>query len=203
MNLLTQYGKEIFAFIVPVFTLILNKYFKNSAKISYGELHQFTYLINEPLLNKDGELVRQTQTVHTQSYVFRNDGKEAATNMEVIFNYPPMYLNVWPSRLFTVKNDLEQRYVMVFDYLAPKETIRCEVLAINTQVPMLLSVRCKEGIAQNIVLAPQRVFHPAFINSIRLLIFLGSVSLVYIIVVLLQWLLLKTGDPTHVMWTRP
>ncbi|MRS89808.1 hypothetical protein GJV04_07125 [Enterobacteriaceae bacterium RIT714] len=193
MNLLTQYGKEIFAFIVPVFTLILNKYFKNSAKISYGELHQFTYLIYEPLLNQQGEVVQQTQTVHTQAYVFRNDGKEAATNMEVIFNYPPMYLNVWPSRLFTVKNDAERRHVMVFDYLAPKETIRCEVLAINTQVPMLLSVRCKEGIAQNIVLSPQRVFHPAFINSIRLLIFLGSVSLVYIVVVLLQWLLLKTG----------
>ncbi|TDN47618.1 hypothetical protein [Scandinavium goeteborgense] len=193
MNILTQYGKEIFSFIVPVFTLILNKYFKNNAKISYSELHQFTYLINEPLLNQEGEVVKPTQTVHTQSYVFRNEGKDAATNMEVIFNYQPMYLNVWPSRLFTVKNDSERRHVMVFDYLAPKETIRCEVLAINSQVPMLLSVRCKEGIARSIMLSPQRVFHPALINSLRFLIFLGSVSLVYVLVVLLQWLLLKTG----------
>lgn len=137
MNILSQYGKEIFAFVVPIFTLILNKYFKNSAKISYGELHQFTYLINQPLMNQEGEVLKQSQTVHTQSYVFKNEGREAATSMEVIFNYPPMYLNVWPSRLFTVKNDSEQRYIMVFDYLAPKEIIRCEVMAINSQVPML------------------------------------------------------------------
>ncbi len=193
MSILTQYGKEIFAFIVPVFTLIINKYFKNSAKISYGELHQFTYLINQPLTNQEGEVVKSSQTVHTQSYVFKNEGREAATNMEVIFNYAPIYLNIWPSRLYTVKNDSEQRHIMVFDYLAPKEVIRCEVIAINTQVPMLLSVRCKEGLAQNIVLSPQKVFHPAFINCVRFLIFLGSVSLVYILVVLLQWLLLKTG----------
>ena len=193
MNIFAQYGKEIFAFIVPVFTLIINKYFKNSAKISYGELHQFTYLLNEPLLDKEGEVLQDTQTVHTQSYIFRNDGKEPATNVELIFNYAPMYLNVWPSRLFTEKNDSSRRYVMVFDYLAPKETIRCEVLAINAQIPVLLSVRCKEGVAQNIVLMPQRVFHPAFINALRFLIFLGSVSFVYILVVLLQWLLLKTG----------
>lgn len=193
MNIFAQYGKEIFAFVVPIFTLILNKYFKNSAKISYGELHQFTYLINQPLLDQKGDVVTPSQTVHTQSYVFKNEGREAATGMEVIFNYAPMYLNIWPSRFYSVKNDSENRYIMVFDYLAPKEVIRCEVMAINTQVPMLLSVRCKEGIAQSMMLAPQKVFHPAFINFIRFLIFLGSGSLIYILVILLQWLLLKTG----------
>ena len=193
MNLITQYGKEIFAFVVPVFTLILNKFFKNSAKVSYGQLHQFTYLINQPLLDQKGDVLRQKQTVHTESYVFTNEGREAATNLEIIFNFPPMYINIWPSRHYSIKDDAEQRQVMVFDYLAPKENIRCEVMSINTGLPILLSVRCKEGLAKNITIIPQKMHHPMFLKFIAMLLFLGSVSLVYYIVALLQWLILKTG----------
>lgn len=82
---------------------------------------------------------------------------------------------------------------MLFDYLAPHESIRCEVMSINTDLPSLLTVRCKEGIARNITLVPQKLLHPALIHFCQLLLFLGSVTLVYIVVVFLQWLLLKTG----------
>lgn len=193
MNLITQYGKEIFAFAVPIFTFILNKFFKNSAKVNYGQLHQFTYLINQPLLDQKGGVLREKQTVHTESYVFRNEGREPATNLEIIFNFPPMYINIWPSRHYSIKDDAEQRQVMVFDYLAPKEVIRCEIMSINKDLPLLLSVRCKEGLARNITLIPQKLYSPLFLKFIALLIFLGSVSLVYYVVALLQWLLLKTG----------
>lgn len=193
MNIFTLYGKEIFAFVVPVFTFLLNKYFKNGAKISYGELHQFTFLIQEPLKNNDGDIVKHAQNVHTLSYIFNNEGRESATNVEIIFNYPPMYLNVWPARHYELKRDSDGRHIMVFDYLAPNEAIRCEVMSINENLPSLLSVRCKEGLAQQIGLYPQKVINPRTINFVRFLIFLGSVSLVYLVVVLLQWLLIKTG----------
>ncbi|WP_250911631.1 hypothetical protein [Escherichia coli] len=156
MNILTQYGKEIFALFVPIFTLFINKIFKNGAKICYGELHQYSYLINEPLRNAEGEIVKAKQVVHTKSYAFKNEGKEPATNVEIIFNYPPMYVNIWPSRHYTIKSDAEERQVMLFDYLAPHESIRCEVMSINTDLPALLTVRCKEGIARNITLVPQK-----------------------------------------------
>lgn len=193
MNILSQYGKEIFSILVPFITLLFNKFFKNNAKICYGELHQFTYLIQEPLRNAEGEILNNSQTVHTRSYVFKNEGRESATSVEIIFNYSPMYLNIWPSRPYTFKQDIEMRHIMVFDYLAPKEAIRCEVLSVNGQLPELLSVRCKEGLAQPIMLYPQKVFNPILINFVRLLIFLGSISLVYMLILLLQWLLVKTG----------
>ncbi|WP_432325241.1 hypothetical protein [Yersinia enterocolitica] len=193
MNILSLYGKEIFAFVVPVFTLLLNKFFKNSAKICYGVLHQFTYLIKEPLKNHDGETLREVQTVHTLSYVFKNEGREPATNVEIIFNYRPMYLNVWPSKHYEVKVDGEGRHIMMFDYLAPQEVIRCEVLSINSELPSLLSVRCKEGLAQQIGLYPQKIISSLLLNFVRLLVFLGSVSLVYLVIILLQWLLVETG----------
>jgi len=193
MNIISLYGKEIFSLLVPLFTLFLNKFFKNSAKMCYGELHQFTYLINEPLKTADGEIVMQSQNVYTHSYVFINEGREPATSVEIIFNYPPMYLNIWPSRPYELKDDKENRHIMKFDYLAPKELIRCEVMSINAQLPELLSVRAKEGLAQEIRLYPQKIFNPTLINFFRFLIFLGSVTLVYLLLLLLQWLIVQTG----------
>jgi hypothetical protein len=98
MNIFTLYGKEIFALAVPIFTLLLNKFLKNNAKVCYGELHQFTFLIQEPLKNNEGDIIKHAQNVYTLSYIIKNEGRESATNVEIIFNYPPMYLNVWPAR---------------------------------------------------------------------------------------------------------
>lgn len=193
MNILTQYGKEIFAFVIPVFTLVINKFFKNSAKISFGKLHQYSYLIDSDLNAGDGGGAGRKVVVHTESYVFNNDGREPATSLEIIFNYKPMYLNIWPSRHYTIKTDPDQRYIMMFDYLAPKESIRCAIMSVDSNLPSLLSVRCKEGLAENITLVAQKQYRPMFIKFLGLLIFMGSVSLVYAVVVLLQWLLLKTG----------
>ncbi|WP_370549821.1 hypothetical protein NMD73_06020 [Edwardsiella tarda] len=193
MNIISLYGKEIFSLLVPIFTLILNKFFKNSAKMCYGELHQFTYLINDPHQTSDGEIIAQSQIVHTHSYIFTNEGREPATSVEIIFNYAPMYLNVWPSRHYELKGDKENRHILKFDYLAPQETIRCEVMSINTPLPELLSVRAKEGLAKKVGLYPQKIFSPVLINFFRLLIFLGSVNLVYLVLLLLQWLIVKTG----------
>lgn len=193
MSFFTLYGKEIFALAVPIFTLIINKFFKSSAKLSFGELHQFTYLISEPLLNDKKEQVSEKQTVHTQSYLFKNEGREPATSVEIIFNYPPMYLNVWPSRPYVLTQDMERRHIMVFDYLAPQEMIRCEVMSFNRELPSLLSVRCKEGIASQLRLIPSKVYHPLIVRFVVVLMFLGSATLVYLAIVMLQWLLLKTG----------
>ncbi|WP_230353728.1 hypothetical protein [Lelliottia sp. WAP21] len=193
MNIIAQYGKEIFALVVPLFTLFLNKFFKNNAKVSYGNLHEFSYLINEPLVDGNGEVVLAKQICNTKSYVFSNEGREPATMVEIIFNFPPMYINIWPSRHYEVREDADGRQVWVFDYLSPKESIRCEIMSINSNLPMLLSVRCKESIAQEITLVPQKMYPSLFIRFISFLIFLGSVSLIYFVVVSLQWLLLRTG----------
>ncbi|MGY2799886.1 hypothetical protein ACVWV0_004062 [Ewingella americana] len=193
MNFISQYGKEIFAFAVPFFTFLLNKYFKNSAKLEYGSLHSFSYLITEPLRSVDGDVISPTQTVHTQSYVIRNEGRESASSVEIIFNFRPMYINIWPSRHYDLKVDGEKRHIMVFDYLAPQEFIRCEIMSINRDLPDLISVRCKEGLGKMIGIYPQKTLSTSFINFIRLQIFVGMASSVYIILIILQWLVMKTG----------
>ncbi|QOV68205.1 hypothetical protein [Citrobacter sp. BDA59-3] len=193
MNVLATYGKEIFSLLVPVFTLIINKFFKNNAKVVYGELHQFTFLVNEKFIDGNGDEALEKKVVHTQSYIIVNEGREPATNLEIIFNYAPQQLNIWPVRPYTQKLNDDGRYIMVFDFLATNELTRCEIMSINEQLPELLSVRSKEGMAKMVGLIPQKVLNPLFIKFMGLLVFIGAATLVYFIVIVLQWLLLKTG----------
>lgn len=193
MNILTQYGKEIIAIAVPLITFILNNFFKGTAKVSIGELHQFSFLIEEPLRNSAGEIIKTNQVVNTKSYIVINEGREAAKRLELIFNYKDMHLNVWPVKPYTESYDYNGRYVVTFEYIAPKESFRCEVLSVNTDLPDLLTCRSEQGISKTISLYPQKVFNKYFIRFIQCCIFLGMATFVYIFILLLQWLLTKTG----------
>ncbi|MEL7697301.1 MULTISPECIES: hypothetical protein [Pantoea] len=193
MNILTQYGKEIISILVPLITFILNNFFKGSAKVSIGELHQFSFLIEEPLKDSAGEIIKAKQVVNTKSYIIMNEGREAAKKLELIFNYKDMHMNVWPVKPYTESYDYNGRYVVTFEYIAPKENFRCEVLSLNTDLPELLTCRSEQGISKRILLYPQKVFNKYLIWFIQSCIFLGMATFVYIFILLLQWLITKTG----------
>jgi hypothetical protein len=194
MNILSQYGKEIISILVPLITFILNTFFKGTAKVSVGELHQFSFLIEEPLRDENGDIVKPKQIVNTKSYVIFNEGREAAKDFELIFNYKSdMHLNIWPVRPYTESYDPNGRYVLTFGYVAPKENFRCEVLSVNAELPELLTARSQQGLSRTVLLYPQKVMNKYFIKFIQCCIFLGMASFVYFFILLLQWLITKTG----------
>ncbi|MCS3609036.1 hypothetical protein [Erwinia rhapontici] len=194
MNIISQYGKEIISILVPLMTFILNNFFKVSAKIAIGQLHQFSFLIEEPIRNENGEVVKPKQIINTMSYVVVNEGREAAKNLELIFNYKSnMHLNIWPVRPYSESYDPNGRYVLSFGYVAPKENFRCELLSINADLPELLTSRSEQGVSKSIILLPQKVLNKNLIKFLQCCIFLGMASFVYIFIVLLQWLVTKTG----------
>lgn len=194
MNFFSQYGKEITSILVPLITFFLNNFFKGTAKVSVGELHQFSFLIEEPILNENGEVLNPKQVINTRAYIILNEGREAAKNFELIFNFKSnMHLNIWPVRPYSEGYDPNGRYVLTFRYVAPKESFRCEVLSVNSELPELLISRSEQGVSRSIVLYPQKVMNKYFIKFIQCCIFLGMASFVYIFIVLLQWLVTKTG----------
>ena len=67
MEFLKLYGKEIFSVAAALLTWTLNTYFKARVRLAYGELHNFTFLVPEPLRNPEGEVIRPQQLVHTRS----------------------------------------------------------------------------------------------------------------------------------------
>ncbi len=192
MDLISVYGKEIVSLLVPLVTWILNGHFKNKAKLLFGQLHEFTFLINEPLYNVEKEKIKDNQLVNTRSLIIINGGKETASKVEIIFNWKPMYMNIWPVKHYESYNEADDRYVIVFDYLSPKEESRIEVLSVNSPLPELLSVRAKECVGKNISLIYQRDIKPLLKQFILLLLFIGVAAFTYIVIILLQWLITKT-----------
>jgi len=186
------YGKEIVSLLVPIIAWVLNSFFKAKAKLQVALPHKFIFLVQQPLLDEEGNVLASTQTVHTNSFIIRNAGRDAAKNVELVFNWKPMCLNLWPVRHYEEHVEPDNRYVLIFDGLAPGEVLGVEVLAVNKDLPNLVTVRSSQCIAQNISMYPQ----PVVSNSLRLaataLLALGLAAAVYLSIVLVQFLVLRT-----------
>mgnify|MGYP000347160269 CR=1 FL=1 len=98
MSILETYGKVIFSLLVPIIAWALNSLFKAKAKLQVALPHQFTFLVQQPLVNAEGKLLSPTQTAKTDSFIIRNAGRETATKLELVFDWKPMCLNPWPVR---------------------------------------------------------------------------------------------------------
>jgi hypothetical protein len=123
MTLIETYAKELVSLIIPLVTWILNNRFKPKAKLLYALPHIFTFLVQQPLLDEHGEQVRPTQTVHTGSLILRNAGTETAKNVELVFNWKPLCVNIWTPRHFTERIEADNRYILMFESLAPNEIL--------------------------------------------------------------------------------
>ncbi len=192
MSILETYGKEIVAIMVPIVTWTLNILFKAKAKLVLATPHSFTFLVKEPLLDPQGKQLQPTQTVHTRSLLVRNAGKETATKVELVFNWKPLCVNIWPSRHFDEYTEPDNRYVMIFDSLAPQEYLGCELFSINFELPNLITVRSDQCVAQTINMYPQPAI-PDWKRRLGIVLGLAGIALVvYLTIGLLQFLVLKT-----------
>lgn len=192
MTFLETYGKEVFALLVPVVTWVLNGLFRAKAKLQVALPHQFTFLVQQPLINEDGEHISPTQSVNTNSFIIRNAGRETATKVELVFNWKPMCLNLWPVRHYDEHIEPDRRYVLIFDSLAPLEVLGVEVLAVNEDLPSLITVRSAQCNAQSITMYPQPVVSNAARRTAVALMALGLAAAVYLGIVVVQFLVLKT-----------
>jgi hypothetical protein len=192
MSILETYGKEMVALLVPLVTWLLNSFFKTKAKLQVALPHKFTFLVQEPLIDPEGKEVSPTQTVNTNSFIIRNAGRDSATKVELVFNWKPMCINLWPVRHFEENIEPDRRYVLIFDSLAPNEVLGVEVLSVNRELPNLVTVRCEQCVAQNINMYPQPVVSNAIIFAARVLMAIGLAAAVYIAIYLIQFLVLRT-----------
>jgi len=192
MTFIETYAKELVSVIVPLVTWILNNIFKPKAKLLYSLPHIFTFLVQQPLLDEHGEQVRPMQTVHTGSLILRNAGTETAKNIELVFNWKPLCVNIWTPRHFTEHIEADNRYILMFESLAPNEILGCEFLSINHDLPDLLTARSDQCVAQSINMYPQPVTKPWHTRLIRVLSFAGLGLVIYLVILLLQFLVLRT-----------
>lgn len=192
MDFISKYGKEIVSLVVPFITWFLNSGIKARAKLVWTSPHSFTFLVQEPLRDENGDILRPTQKVCTASIKVINNGRDTANKVELVFNWKPHYINLWPVRYYEQKNDQDNRHILIFENLSPKEEIGLEIMSINADLPALLLVRSAECTAQNIQLMWVNFVAPWKITLVRILIFLGLSTCIYGMIALIQFLVLKT-----------
>lgn len=192
MEFLSTYGKEIISILVPFITWFLNVGIKAKAKLIWGSPHSFNFLVQEPIRDAEGNVVQPTQMVRTASIRVINTGRETANKIELVFNWKPQYINLWPVRHYETHNDQDNRHILIFENLSPKEEIGIEIMSINAELPALLVVRSAECTAQNVQLMWVRYVSPLVRRSVLFFMMLGFAASVYWLVTLIQFLVLKT-----------
>jgi len=189
MDFIQQYAKEIFAILIPLLTWYLNSRYRISPKLVQGNPHNFTFLIDEPLLDQNGNQISPNQSATTQSHVIVNIGREAATKVEIVFNWKPQHLNIWPIRHYQEHTEADGRYILIFDSLAPKEQLRFELLSANQDLPTLLVARSDQCVAINTEMQLQQVVPLWKTNIVIALTVAGFSAIIYSSILLLQFLL--------------
>ena len=192
MTFIQTYAKELVALLVPLITWILKRVFRAKARLRIANPHNFTFLIQQPQLDDAGNQVSPTQTVHTSSFIVWNGGTVPARNIELVFNWKPPCLNIWPPRHIIEHVETDNRYVLIFESLAPNESIYVELLSINAPLPLFLTARSDECVAQSIIMYPQPVTKPWQRRILTTLAFAGLALVIYLLLLLLQYLVLKT-----------
>ena len=191
MEFFETYAKEIFSLLIPIITLIISTSLRDKVKLKQSLSKAFTFLIDEPMKDDEGTILQDKQNIWTQTHTIYNSGKKTATNIEIIFNWKPYCLNVWPLRHYEIINENDGRYTLTFNSLAPNEQIGIELLEINKQPPSLLNTRCDQSNAEIITMYPQPHISKAHRTIGAVLVLAGIASITYISIMILQFLITK------------
>lgn len=120
--------------------------------------------------------------IQTASLVVQNNGREPATDVEVTFNWTPHIYNIWPSRPYDTHVSPDNRFTLKFANLAPKEFFQVETISPGTNLPQVMSVRCKECTGKRIAVRPMRVY-PNWVQAIiGCLLLLGVSAIIYLVI---------------------
>lgn len=192
MSFFQTYAKEIVSLLVPFTAWALARFLKPKAKLILASPHSFTFLVQEPRRDPQGNVLSPTQTARTASYLLKNTGTEPATKVEFVFNWKPLCINIWPSRHITEHIEPDNRYVVILESLAPNEFVGFELLSVNAELPNLVTVRSEQCVAKYVEMYPQPVVKPWLGRLAATLMLAGAGLALYLLILLLQFLVVGT-----------
>jgi hypothetical protein len=176
MSVVQMFQKEI---ISAIFTLLIAGafyLFRAKVELVWSSPHSFNFL-----LKRNSEESLPTLNLRTESIFVRNTGKIPATEMEIIFNFPPENYNIWPVRTFETYANPDGRFTLKFPNLAPKEGFQIELLTFG-DLPGIISLRSKECVGKSINMYPVRIPPRPIRIVVAFLVYLGIACVIYGIV---------------------
>ena len=127
--------------------------------------------------------------INTHAVVLRNTGRRAATNVRLGHNLLPDF-QVYPDVQYRVEDLPSGGRELVFPLVVPQKQITISYLyfppvtwhQINTHF------ESDEGPARVITVLPQPQYPRWLINCLRVLVYIGSVTTLYLLFALVRWL---------------
>jgi hypothetical protein len=187
MIFIHEYSKELTSLLVPLVGAIVAALFRARAKLIWS-VHSWKNLLTEEFVAVEvGPPAKKLVNVHTATLFFQNLGREAATEIEIVFNWKPPIFQIWPTRQYITATNPDGRFIIKFPNLAPKESLGIDLLSVRNELPALIQCRSLQGNAKKIETTPQQV-HPAWkLWMVAFLMFMGLVSSIYLIISIIQF----------------
>ena len=188
MSFWQTHSKEIVSILVPIIGALATYLLKPRAKLVWSITNSRAMSVQEQQVTADGSIQTVPGIVRTASIFLRNAGREAAENVEVVFNWRPPHINVWPQRDYSTNTNPDGRYILKFPDLASKEPIGLELLAVNSALPDIIQIRStQQGSAKQIETSPQEI-HSKFVLWIVLyLMIAGASATLYLMISIVQF----------------
>lgn len=166
------------AIIIAVVTAVIAKILAPRGSLLWAVSHQHFYKM--PNIGGDG-----TFPVVTQQVWFQNTGRLPIEGVEIVLNWKPQHFEIWDPRDWEGGVLPDGRYVIRIKSLNPTEYFTVSMIDTINDLPRIISVRWRGGVGKNVQMGPQRIF-PKHINLMILFImFVGIVSILFIILRLL------------------
>jgi len=128
--------------------------------------------------------------IHTHAIVVRNTGRETANQVRIGHNVLPDNYQLFPAVPHTIERTEDGIAEIVIPRLVPNEQVTVSYLYVP---PLLWSeihayTKSDEGFAKALNVLPTPQLHKWLIVLIWSLVFVGVVSVLYLIVDLIKWL---------------
>lgn len=130
---------------------------------------------------------QQISSYYARNIWLQNVGSAVAEDVEVVWNWKPQHLERYPHFPATEHTQGDNRYVMTFARLNPREGVNFGMLSLNAQHPDVTLLRCKGFSARQVPFSNQR----RYANWVLLLVagdmLLGLFAVIYLLVLLALW----------------
>jgi hypothetical protein len=164
---------QIIAAFLTIATTILLRLMQPRPKVVWGTSHNFTFRL--PTTNPPGgEFL-----LHTQAIFLQNIGFSPAEDVEVILNYKPENLSLWPQLNYSTDTNPEGRCIIKIKNLGGREFTSLEMLHSQGDMPTTLRVRTPRGECKQVPMAPMQVLSRWTRMTLILLMFLGAFTIFY------------------------
>jgi hypothetical protein len=174
-NILHEYAPLV-SFLLTTLVTVIIYLFRPKVKLIWGSKSDFKHIMRSREntdIKKPKQSEQQPLVVHSAHYFIKNTGQTEAKNVEIVLNFPPDEISVWPQRQYGLSVNNENRQIIFLPFIGSKESLDILLLSVGKELPMLMNVKCPESNGRQVRIDYHRVLPKWIYFGTWSLIFLG------------------------------